>query len=309
MSMNTSNQRFSRQYWLRLLAFSIFVILATALGLLVYYIHLQVTAFVTPNRQPISDSPAANNLPYEEITLTTADGLKIAGWYIPGSRPEAIVVVHGLSANRSATLPEATILAEAGFHVLPIDLRGNGQSDASPNTYGYYEALDVQAAVDFLEKRPGVDHIGAVGSSLGGAVVARAAALDSRLEAVVIASSFSSLPEAVEDAFDDMSIFPSWPFGPLLISLAERRVGLEIGQVNSARDLASIKPRAVLLIHGAEDALFPVRHAQRMYQAAGEPKELWVIQGFGHGNPAVEFRAEYRVRVVDFFERAFDPAE
>jgi fermentation-respiration switch protein FrsA (DUF1100 family) len=104
-------------------------------------------------------------------------------------------------------------------------------------------------------------------------------------------------------------MFPSRPFGPLLISLAERRVGLEIGQVNSARDLASIEPRAVLLIHGAEDALFPVHHAQRMYEAAGEPKELWVIQGFGHGNPAVEFRVAYRDRVVDFFERAFAAAQ
>ncbi len=299
------NPRFSRQYWLRLLTFTIFVSLVASLGLLIYFIHLQVSAFVTPNRQPISKSPAANNLPYEEVTFTTADGLKIAGWYIPGSRPAAIIVVHGLSANRSATLPEATILAEAGFHVLQIDLRGNGQSEASPNTYGYYEALDVQAAVDFLEKRPDVEHIGAVGSSLGGAVVARAAALDPRIEAIVIASSFSSLPEAVEDAFDDMSIFPSWPFAPLLVSLAERRVGLEISRVNSARDLASIQPRAVLLIHGAEDDLFPVRHARRMYEAAGEPKELWVIQGFGHGNPAEAFRAEYRARVVDFFDRAF----
>ena len=148
-----------------------------------------------------------------------------------------------------------------------------------------------------------------MGNSLGGAVVARAAALDPRIEAVVIVSSYSSLPEAVEDAFDDMSIFPSWPFAPLLVSLAERRVGLEISQVNSARELASIQPRAVLLIHGAEDGLFPVDHARRMYEAAGEPKELWVIQGFGHGNPAVAFSAEYRVQVVDFFERAFATKE
>ena len=61
-------------------------------------------------------------------------------------------------------------------------------------------------------------------------------------------------------------------------------------------------------MHGRCD-LFPVRHARQMYEAAGEPKELWVIPDFGHGNPAVEFRAAHRARVVDFFERAFAASE
>ncbi len=298
-------KRFSRQYWLRLLTFSVIVSTLAFLGLLVYFIHLQLIAFTKPQRKAIYRTPAEKSLTYEELILITADGLNISGWYIPGTRPEAVIVVHGIGGNKADTITEAEVLAEAGFHLMLIDLRGNGQSDGSFNTYGYYEALDVQAATDYLAGLPNIEHIGALGNSLGAAAVARAAAMDSRLEAVVIKSGFSSLPAAVDDAFDQMSIFPSWPFAPLLITLAERRVGLEISQVDSARDLANIQPRAVMIIHGSDDDLFPVYHAQKMYATAGEPKELWIIPGLGHADPAVDRRAAYETRVVAFFERAF----
>jgi fermentation-respiration switch protein FrsA (DUF1100 family) len=305
LPMTNSGYRFSRRYWWRLVRFAAIVSSVAFTALLVYFIDLQVDAFVNPRRKPVTRTPAAVGLVYEDVTLHTADSLKISGWYIPGSRPDAIVVVHGISGNKADTLPEAVVLAEAAFHLLLIDLRGNGESEGSINTYGYYEALDVQAAVDYLSSLPNIEHLGALGNSLGGAVVARAAAADSRLSAVVITSSFSSLPKAVEDAFDQMSIFPSWPFAPLLVALAEQRVGLEISQVDTARDVVALQPRAVMIIHGREDDLFPVHHAQKIYEAAGEPKELWIIPGLGHANPAMDRRAAYKMRVVAFFDRAF----
>ncbi len=305
--MPHKTERFSGPYWLRLAAFMAILSTLAAIFLLVYFIRLQVDAFVTPHRNPNIGDPTLINRPYEEISLTTGDDLKISGWYIPGRQPHAIILVHGIDGNRTGVLPEAAILAEAGYHLALIDLRGHGQSEGNEATYGYREALDVQAAIDYLDARPEIEQIGALGTSYGGAAVARAAAIDPRLRAVVIESSFSSLPDAVEDAFDDRSIFPRWPFAPLLVALAERRVGLEISQVDSARDLATIHPRPVLIIHGTNDHLFPPYHAQKMYQAAQEPKELWLIEGLGHSSPVSGRKAEFKARVVTFFEKAFSP--
>jgi dipeptidyl aminopeptidase/acylaminoacyl peptidase len=237
--------------------------------------------------------------------LTTADGLELAAWYIPGSQPNAIIVVHGINANRAALLPEARVLAGAGYHLLIIDLRGHGHSQGTEVTYGYREALDIQAAIDYLLALPGVEQVGALGNSYGGAAVVRAAAVDKRLEAIVIQSSYSSLPEAVEDAFDDMAVLPKWPFAPLIIALVEKRVGLEISQVDSARDLATIHPRPVLIVHGAEDDLFPVRHAHKMYNAARRPKDLWIVEDLGHASPVKLYEAAYKERVLTFFANAF----
>jgi dipeptidyl aminopeptidase/acylaminoacyl peptidase len=307
MEIIKSGKRFSRLYWLRLAGYTVTMVTLAAVGLLAYFIKIQVDAFVTPRRNTALGDPTVLNRPYQDILLTTSDGVKIAGWYIAGSRPQAIILVHGIDANRSAVLPEAAFLAEAGFHLVMIDLRAHGHSGGSQASYGYREALDVEAAVDYLAARPDIEQIGALGASFGGAAVVRAAANDPRLEAIVVESSYSSLPDAVEDAFEQRSIFPKWPFAPLLVSLAERRVGLDISQINSARDLATIHPRPILIIHGSADQLFPPHHAQKMYDAAQEPKDLWLIEGLGHANPVPGREAEFKARVVTFFENALLP--
>ena len=291
--VTAKTRRFSGRYWLHLLLFAAsLLILALAVVL-----HLFTRALVTPFRSPVIISPARYGLPYHQITLSTADGLKLRGWYIPGSRPEAIILVHGIHANRSQLWPEALPLAQAGYHLLMFDLRGHGQSDDSELTYGFREALDVQAAIDFLSTMPGVERIGALGFSLGGAVVARAAAIDPRLDALVIENSFSSLPRTIEDHFG-----PSAWLGYLLVPLAEYRVGLDANQVNPARDLAAF-PKPVLIIHGDDQPLYPVDYAYTLYESAAGPKELWVVKGLGHTTPALEHEAEFKARVVTFFDR------
>ena len=92
-------------------------------------IYLQVIFVTTPFRnRNIGDIP---NLSYQEVTLTAADGIAISGWYIRGTRPAGIVIVHGIHANRADLIPQAKILAGAGYHLMLIDLRGHGRSEAS----------------------------------------------------------------------------------------------------------------------------------------------------------------------------------
>lgn len=299
------SSRFTAQYWRRLIGFLVIALSIAFTGLLIFFVNRQVNAFITPHRIRNIGSPNVVSDNSVDVNLTTADKLNIAGWYFPGHRPQGMVLVHGINANRAAVMPEARILAEAGFHLLLIDLRGHGLSDASMATYGYNEALDVKAAVDYLLALPDVEQVGVLGTSYGGAAVVRAAATDERIKAVVVESSFASMADAVEDAFDDMSIFPKWPFASIMTKLGEQQVGLEISQVDSARDLVTLSPRSVLIIHGSNDHLFPLYHAQKMYEAAREPKALWVIEGMGHQNPVKGREEEFRQRVVTFLETAF----
>lgn len=277
---------------------------AALLGLGVLILYLQVVIITRPFRNQAQSLPL--DVPYQEVSLTTSDGLTIRGWYVSGRRAEAIVLVHGIHANRSYLAPEASILAEAGYHLLLIDLRGHGQSEGNELTYGYREALDVQAAVDYLAAQPEVEAIGALGHSLGGAAVVHAAASEPRLQAIVVQSSYRSLPLVIEESFEKYSVLPRWPFAPLIIGLAEFRLGMHIDQVDSARDLAEMPPRPVLIIHSADDPLFPPHHARALFAAAAEPKALLTVAGVGHVNPIFGDEATYRARLLDFFERAFE---
>lgn len=297
------NARSAGRSCLRAIAYILTSALSTILLVIGCVIILQVIILTTPGRN--EDIGSLGNLPYQDVTLTTADGLHLSAWYVPGSRPEAIVLVHGIHANRAYLLPQAFLLAQAGYHLLLIDLRGHGRSEGYEVTYGYREALDVEAAVDYLAALPGVKHIGALGHSLGGAAVIRAAATDPRLRALVIQSSFSSLSRVVDDSFNKFVLLPRWPFAPLVISLAELKTGVSLDQVDSAHDLAAMSPRPVLFIHSAADGLFPIQHAQQMYDAAQAPKEFYFIDGVGHINPITGHEAEYAERVLKFFESAF----
>jgi fermentation-respiration switch protein FrsA (DUF1100 family) len=49
-----------------------------------------------------------------------------------------------------------------------------------------------------------------------------------------------------------------------------------------AEAAARIAPIPFLVVHGDKDPYFPVEHAHQLYAAAREPKELWVVPGFGH---------------------------
>jgi fermentation-respiration switch protein FrsA (DUF1100 family) len=291
-------KRSCRQIAILLLASAMIVTLL----LVVCALALQVVAVTTPFRN--QDIGALSGLPHQEVTLTTADGLQISGWYIPGRRSQAIILVHGIHANRAFLIPQAHLLAQAGYPLLMIDLRGHGLSQGHELTYGYREALDVQAAVDYLLSRPEIEKVGAFGHSLGGAAVVQAAARDERLQAIVVQSSYSSLSLATEEAYETFTVLPRWPFASLIISLSQLRLGMNLDQVNSATALAAMPPRPVLIIHGAEDTLFRPHHAQMMFDSAPEPKSLFMVEGVGHNNPIFGHEAEYNSRLLNFFDEA-----
>ena len=52
--------------------------------------------------------------------------------------------------------------------------------------------------------------------------------------------------------------------------------------VSPIRYVAGIAPRPLLLVHGSQDETVEVSHAHKLYDRAGEPKQLIVVDGAGH---------------------------
>ncbi len=291
----------ARRIFLILITVSVLLLLAVATS----WIDQQAKALTTVERVPIGRTPLDYDWPYEDVTLTTQDGLELSGWYITGTRPQAVVVVHGFFANKQYSLPIGSMLARYGYHVLLIDLRGHGESQGSQITFGYKESLDVQAAIAYLQSIPTVEQIGAVGYSAGGAAVIRAAANNENLGPLVIISSYSSLPAAINDSFDKFSNLPQWLFAPLIVKSNEWRTGIHIEDVDSVRSLVDLSPRPILIMHSRDDNLFPIEHAYRLYEAAPCPKELFLMRGYKHDDPALYYKDDYQKYIVKFFDNAF----
>jgi fermentation-respiration switch protein FrsA (DUF1100 family) len=228
------------------------------------------------------DTPASLGLPCREVSLTTADGLRLAAWLVetPGSRG-AVLFCHGNYGNISHLLDPIRIFCGLGFDVLVFDYRGYGQSEGEPSEEGTY--LDAEAARDFLVQEEGVDPARLVlcGRSLGGPIAARLARQHPP-GALLLESTFTSLPELGRRRY---------PFFP--VRRLCRYTYDTLGQ------LAGIRC-PVLVVHSRQDDLIPFEQGQALYAAANSPKEFLEISG-GHGNGFAVSEAQYRAGLERFF--------
>ena len=297
------------RYWRNLALFALFTVLLAAAGLTLWLAYSRAMVLVHPGRNQPTRTPADLGVAtWEEVRFSSADGLQLAGWFIPPglqSDGATLIHVHGLGSHRGELLNQAAMLASHGYGGLLLDLRNHGESEGTVTTLGYAEVEDVRGAVAYLLTRPKVDRerIGLVGRSMGGAVVVRAAARIESVRAVVVQSSYSSLEDNIREGARAVTGLPPFPFAPLLIWFGEREAGLKIRDVRPIDDLDEIAPRAILFIHGERDPAIHVSNSLRMYQAASEPKELFLVPGAGHGGLMAADPAEFERRVVGFLER------
>jgi uncharacterized protein len=72
--------------------------------------------------------------------------------------------------------------------------------------------------------------------------------------------------------------------------------------------VAQIAPRGLLLISPGADRLVSPHQSERMFRAAGEPKELFVVPGAAHAEAHLADPAAYEQRVLEFLARHLDGA-
>src|SRR5580698_5164474 len=77
----------------------------------------------------LKDPRSAGVAELQAVSFVSADGLHIAGWYVPSKNRAAVIVTHGTNSDRSTMLPEIRLLADAGFGVLAFDWPGLGESE------------------------------------------------------------------------------------------------------------------------------------------------------------------------------------
>jgi dipeptidyl aminopeptidase/acylaminoacyl peptidase len=231
---------------------------------------------------------------YQEIELMAEDQVKLSAWYTPPQNGAVILIAHGYGDKRPEDI--YALFASHGYGVVAWDFRAHGKSAGDFCSMGYYEVRDVKAALDFALAQPGVNHIGAWGGSMGAVTMLRAAAQYPEIEALVADSPFVTL----EDEMDLRVPFPV--MRPLIRFFAERGSGVTLDQVRPVDDIGRISPRPVFLIQGMGDGMVPLDSAQRLYDAAGEPRRLWLEEEVPHLGMYGYDRERYTERVIKFFD-------
>ena len=234
-----------------------------------------------------------------DVSFVTIDHLTIRGWYIPSRNHAAVILTHGLMANRTQMLFEARALAEAGFGVLLFDSRGQGASDGDLVTWGDRETRDVTAALDFVDKQPEVapDRIGGMGCSMGGFVLADLAATDTRLRAITVSAMYTTLEANIRSDYQKWGRLSEEP-----AIWAFRHAGVDVDAVRPIDAVGKIGPRPILFFNGTHDPDSPVWAQNALYNAARPPKSRWDIDGVLYGDLSTVAPDAYRRRLLAFFE-------
>lgn len=198
---------------------------------------------------------------------------------------------HGLPGGQDQISGIATRLAEAGFLVLTFDFRGFRSSEGVFSLAG--EILDGQVAITHL-LASGLtvgSWVGVVGASYGGAVAICTAAIDSRISAVSVRapvydtlwfSNSSMMRPMVDHLIDTDSEQVHGLEDPDTRAEILERMVTDSEQHNPINEVSRIAPRPLLVVHGSDDAVIDLAGVKRLYELAGEPKDLVVVEGADH---------------------------
>jgi dienelactone hydrolase len=236
---------------------------------------------------------------YENVTLKTADGLALQGWYIPSRNGAAVIVYPG----RGTAQKHARYLSRHGYGVLLFDRRGEGASDGDPHSFGWTFDEDIKAAVAFLQHRPDVDpgRIGGIGLSVGGEMMLQTAADAKGLAAVV---SDGAGARVASEELSDLGGFDKLLAAPLyLVKTAAVAVFSNHAPPSDLTTyIPRIAPRPIMLIHAAKDEV-DNKTPEYLASARG-PAEEWTVPKGGHTAGIRTMPEEYARRVLGFFDRS-----
>ena len=253
----------------------------------------------------------------EDFSVTARDGTILRGWLAtPTSKAsdspaDWVILLHGSGDNRVGMIGAADFLLRAGYAVTMMDSRAQGESGGEQATFGWKERDDVRAIIDALEARHRVQHLYALGISMGAGIALQTAAYDSRIEAVVAEAPFASLREA---SYDYVSFrHGTWLGKTILLPAAiagvsaMEKTGRFDVDANSPEESVRIRPFPILLIEDGEDDNLPARHVRLIFANAAGPKRIWVIPGAAHASGLGADREGYRRHVLEFFGNFGNP--
>lgn len=253
--------------------------------------HSRVAAAVSPSR---------------DIRLITQDGVTIAGTFTPGrgDRSPSVLLLHGVGASRQATAGNAAWLASIGYATLTIDFRGHGQSDLAPRTFGLNEALDAQAAFNWLKRQQGGAPVAVIGISLGGAASLLGKDGPLRADALILQAVYPDIRRAIRNRIASRtSTGIGYLLEPFLSFQAPLRFGAwpsRLSPLNALRHYHG----PVLVIGGEEDRSTPPDESRAMFAAVQGPKELWVVPTGDHSEICDLADAAYRNHLRTFLAEA-----
>jgi len=240
-----------------------FLIVAACYGLLVVVVYLMQGRMLylpeVPGRT-LAITPSNIGLDYQDVSIETTDGVTLHGWFVAGRSSQVLLFFHGNAGNISHRLDSIRQFQELGLSVFIIDYRGYGQSEGRITERGTYRDADAAWRYLIEDRNIAANDIVVFGRSLGASVASWVASEHQPL-ALIVESSFTSVPDIAQD------LYP-WLPARWLSRLS-----------HATRDYIQNVRCPVLVIHSRDDEIIPFSHGEAIFASANEPRTLLAIRG------------------------------
>jgi alpha-beta hydrolase superfamily lysophospholipase len=221
-------------------------------------------------------TPDAVGVSYEDVYIETVDDLQLHGWrlFSESGAEGTLLFFHGNAENISTHFANVYWLVAHGYEVYLFDYRGYGLSQGEAELDPIID--DMQMLIGHVvEELPGHQKLIVMGQSLGASLsiysVAHSQYRD-RIKALVSVAAFSDYHDIAQDALAKSWLF--WLFQwPLSKTISNTYSPVE--------SVAKVSPVPIFIMHSKEDEIISIYHAQRLYEAALQPKQLIILEG-GH---------------------------
>jgi uncharacterized protein len=279
--------------------------LAAASGVGYFATAYSISRWLTRSSPALSEPPSDTaDYPWDSLTCTTADGLRLAGWCVaPPKSRGTIALFHGLRGNRTQLLDRIAFLLRAGYRCVAFDHRAHGQSEGKVTSFGWHEARDAAAVAELVATQWPDEPRAALGISMGAAALCFAGTATAIFQAFILESVYHDLASAFRNRVG--CGYPSWfgRFSRGVIWVTERRLGMSIAAATPADHIAVLAPRPVLLMTGSDDPHAPPEDVARLFERCADPREFHLIAGAGHGDVDTTGGRRYEELVLGFLER------
>lgn len=243
---------------------------------------------------------------FEKLTLTSRDGLKLSGYYLPAEVPtdKLVVLTHGyLGHAKQMGLFGQYYHNELDYNIFMPDARGHGKSEGDYYGFGWPDRLDLIDWTKALVEKLGPDSkIVYHGLSMGAATVLMASGEDElphQVKAIIADSPYASVYQLFAYQMNRMFYLPAFPLLDSTSLLTKIRAGYSFREASALKAVEKADV-PILYIHGESDTFVPTKLTKELYQHTASDAELLLVPNANHGESFALAQEEYKARLDDF---------
>lgn len=242
-----------------------------------------------------------------KVYLTSADGLRMVALEMMSSKVshQWAILVHSYRTDHRFMNPYAKVYQEQGYNTLQPDNRAHGKSEGNYIGMGYLDQYDVLFWIDYIIEKDPEAEIVLHGVSMGAASLMMLSGqenIPANVKVIIEDCGYTSARDYLSWKLKQRFRLPSFP----IIPIANIAFKLSAGYyMDDASALEGVKNSSIptLFIHGTEDSTVPVEDVYKLYEVAACEKQIYIVEGAGHGEALWKDEDEYWKQVFGFVNK------